>query len=220
MRAALRFIPVLTLFACSPGCGGDASVEPSGGAGGSTSSATTGTSASSGTTGSTSTSGAGGAGGGAESGCPVGEPVAAGACSTEGLRCSYGDSVVPACRRGYRCQEGAWQADGGGCGDGPPDCGITDPQGATCDVQSALCVSGTSFCVCGPCGGAGCPDPPWGWSCAGVSGDPSCPAVIPNDGTACSVEGADCFYGVMCASDRSITCVGGTWVWAEEMACP
>lgn len=211
-RASIALALPLVLLAC----GGTASVEsPGAGGAGSTSSSTSSTSGTS-----SSTSGTGGGGGFGATGCPPTDPTVMAACAPEGLRCSYGESVVPECRRGYRCLDGGWQVDGLGCLDGPPECGIPDPDGATCDVQSALCVDGERFCVCGPCGGAGCPDPPWGWSCGGVQGDPACPAVIPNDGTPCSQDGLDCYYGVMCASDRSITCEGGEWVWAEPMACP
>lgn len=210
------FLPWISgTFLLLAGCGGDvSSEEPAGtsGAGGASSSTTSSSS---------SNSTSSGAGGGTQGGCPSAEPAAEGACSSEGLRCSYGESVVPECRRGYRCLSGSWQVDGLGCGDGPADCGTaTPPDGAECFEQQALCVSGESLCVCGPCGGAGCPDPPWGWSCGGSDGQPGCPAVVPNDGTACASPGAVCHYGVFCASEASVKCLQGTWIWDPPMACP
>lgn len=140
-------------------------------------------------------------------------------CEADGLRCSYGESAIPGCRRGYRCQDGAWQVDGLGCEDDPADCPSDSPGGTECQEQSSLCVNAALFCVCGPCGGAGCPDPPWSWSCGGPP-NTGCPDVIPNDGTACDEASLVCHYGVFCAEEATARCTEGAWTWDEPMACP
>lgn len=204
-------------------CGGSVTgSEGGGGAGGSTTTGTGGTS-----TGGTSTGGTTGSGGtttsttstGGPTGCPAAEPSADGICGVAALRCTYGDSPSPSCRRGYLCQDGKWLVDGLGCFPDPPACPAGATEGIECAEQPNRCVTGVQVCVCGPCGGAGCPDPPWFWSCGSIP-TMGCPELLPNDGTACADGTLVCHYGVFCSDEATARCTDGAWKWDPSFACP
>ncbi len=204
-------------------CGG--SVSGSGGAGGTTG---TGGSSTGGTTGTggSSTGGTTATGGtttttttGGPTGCPAVEPSADGACDVAALRCTYGDSPSPSCRRGFLCQGGKWQVDGLGCFPEPPACPAGATDGIECSDQPNRCVTSVQVCVCGPCGGAGCPDPPWFWSCGSIP-TMGCPELLPNDGTACDDTSLVCEYGVFCNDEATARCTNGAWKWDPSLACP
>ena len=167
--------------------------------------------------------GAGGMGTGGMNGgmtkCPANEPMMGDACTMQGLHCSYGESAFPMCRHQYRCDMGMWAQSGGFCQQEPGSCMPSPVEGTACPGQFSYCVDGTKLCMCPVCGGAGCPPEPWFWSCSAPPAA-GCPAVVPNDGTACNDPGLACEYGIMCNEHARVQCTNGTWVWDPEYACP
>ncbi|MBK8258240.1 MAG: hypothetical protein IPK82_36925 [Polyangiaceae bacterium] len=210
MKTLVAFLSVVVVSFFA-GCDGEST--STGGTGGSTQST-----GASGGSGGTAGTGATVTTSGGSTGCPTVEPQVGDACDSDELRCSYGESVIPSCRRGYKCLSNQWQPDGLGCTEDPAAC-PSPTDGVECATQQALCIAGDNFCVCAPCGGAGCPPPPFFWSC-GTAPQAGCPAVVPNDGTACDTANLECFYGVMCAESASIKCVEGAWKWDPPIACP
>jgi hypothetical protein len=104
----------------------------------------------------------------------------------------------------------------------PGACGPTEPtQGTTCmgSVGSdTVCVYGATMCLCG-CAGGFC-GMPFTWSCSAPPTNSGCPAVVPNDGTACAAEGVECAYGDPCTATGSIVdCTKGVWKWNTMIAC-
>lgn len=190
-------------------CGGKATSGGSSGAGGS-----------SGTGGS---SGSAGSGGTSPSGCPASEPASGQACSTPDLRCTYGDTVRPECRDEWLCNAGKWTTTKSvcqhytACPSAPPSVG------SVCSKESMVCdyPDGT-LCLCASCVGGPCSPPPPHWQCALPPTTPGCPAIVPNDGSACSAaEGTKCVYGNVCGpSGASVTCSGGAWKWEKQIPCP
>ena len=193
------------------GSGGTTASGGTAGSGGTTASG--GTAGSGGTTTSTTTTTTG------PTGCPPSEPTPNDACSVAALHCTYGDSPSPSCRKGFLCQDGTWLADGLGCDPGPAECPAGATEGAECTEQPNSCVTAVQVCVCGPCGGAGCPDPPWSWVCGAIPGM-GCPDALPNDGTACDDPTLVCSYGVFCADEATARCKNGAWKWDPSFACP
>jgi hypothetical protein len=63
-----------------------------------------------------------------------------------------------------------------------------------------------TFCSCGTFAG------PF-WLCFFPGGD--CPALVPNAGTPCPVEGANCNYE---GCKLAVVCMGGIWQW-DHVAC-
>jgi hypothetical protein len=81
-----------------------------------------------------------------------------------------------------------------------------------------VCTYGDTICYCG-CGGGLCADPV-DWLCSAPPAGGGCPAIAPNDGTACSAEGASCLYGSACTpSFAEVNCTSGRWVWNLMIAC-
>jgi hypothetical protein len=224
MRARLLLFPLL--FAWSIGCGGKVVVDSGGGgATGSGPSAATGsgpTTTSSGLT----TTGCGpattttGAGGGSNGGCPVNEPVGGASCDlTAAPACSYGDTVRPECRDVWTCAGGVWSTAKTACAQFPPGvCGNMSQEGLTCTTQGAVCTYGDTICMCDDCAAGPCMAPPI-WQCISPPAAP-CPMIAPNEGSACSTEGAQCDYGFLCAGEgEQATCTNGLWVWTQNVAC-
>ena len=222
---AYAFLGVSTAVLLAAGCGGKATTGNGdggpGGAGGG-----------GGTRGSGGTGGHGGSGGsngsGADGGmvsCPSALPTAGQACSQDGLACEYGADPRETCRESASCSGGTWSLTAPGC---PPYPTATCPpslssaQGASCSPTGAYCVYDQGLsCQC-----TTCPNPypicmttPPQWACDTANTTPSCPAAIPNYGTACSPEGTNCSYG--CEMGTSRICKGGLWVAASPPGgCP
>jgi hypothetical protein len=151
--------------------------------------------------------------------CPVTEPTMGDACATPDLHCSYGEGAFPMCRHRYRCDAGVWATFSAFCDMEPAPCAPSPPDGAACPGQTSYCVDGTRLCMCPVCGGAGCPPEPWSWSCSSAPAM-GCPALVPNEGTACSDPTLDCEYGIMCNEHARARCTNGLWIWDEDMPCP
>jgi hypothetical protein len=211
-----RHLLALTIFslgtlASTTNCGG--SVVATGGGSTTTSGPTTTTSSSSST------------GGPGPTGCPATLPSGSCAGVTDGLECSYGDSVRPECRTTVSCDKGGWSTvdPTGPCSPPPSDCPATQPQNQVdlCTTMGDVCTYADTICVCDACALGPCMVPPVRWQCANVSGPPACPSVIPNAGTACGTDGLSCTYGLLCAgSGRSVKCTGGAWQWELLIICP
>jgi hypothetical protein len=213
----------LSLSLALAGCGGNVAVG-----GGTTTTKTTPST--------TSTTGAGGAGagghaagghaaggsgaGGQATDCPATPPGPGASCSKAHLRCTYGDSALPECRATYFCEGSTWAAAANDCPEAPA-CTDGQTNGVACDgSDGARCLrSGTTICICSMCPEGMCHAPPSSWSCALAPGSP-CPPLVPNDGSACSVEGAYCSYGFPCGGSGAVAdCTAGAWVWAQ-IGCP
>jgi hypothetical protein len=154
--------------------------------------------------------------------CPSVEPSAGGSCAAEaaGFACTYGDSVRPECRNLYVCNEGMWEATGSACVSPPAgDCPASQPSAqTTCANMGDVCTYGDTICACS-CGGGAC-IPPIAWLCTPPPTTSGCPAVVPNDGTPCSVPGVQCTYGNVCSiSGAQVTCTSGLWSWDMMIAC-
>ena len=184
-----------------------------GAAGTSTSTGAAGTSTSTGTGTSTGTSS------GSGSPCPAAEPQG-GACSLEGFRCTYGDSVRADCRSAVTCMGGMWVGETTACSMSTV-CNQfkTPPAGQACDPSAAqFCVIGDTLCGCSQCLEGPCMAGPVTWQCAGPPSTPGCPPVIPNDGSPCTSPGVLCSYGYPCGgSGANAACKDGLWRWTGQL---
>jgi hypothetical protein len=172
----------------------------------------------------------GGSGGSSSTGpCPVNAPKAGDPCVGE-LVCTYGDNPVSDCRERFACVSGVYQDEttGGVCPEpGMGGCPAADPMdGAVCGmVGDPFLVCGypdATVCACAVCvGGPACQmNKPPTWHCGGAPSNPACPSQLPNAGTACSSEGAECTYGLVCGGGGQATqCMNGAWSWVET-PCP
>jgi hypothetical protein len=165
----------------------------------------------------------GGSGGISPSGCPANKPT--GACSTEGLRCTYGDDVRPECRDGVACNGGQWVAEKNACLPPPAGCPAVPPTSGqpkvTCSNEGDVCsYASGAICNCSSCLGP-CVPPPW-WQCSPAPTDPGCPKTVPNDGAACDASaGTTCTYGNPCnGSGQKVQCSAGAWKWVAPDPCP
>ncbi|MEZ4222226.1 MAG: hypothetical protein R3B13_14920 [Polyangiaceae bacterium] len=180
---------VLCMWICSA-CGGEEFTSGSGGAGATSSGGAT----------------SGGSGGVVSGTCPA-APAAGLGCTVAGLICTYGTEPRP-------CQRTVWKCGGTtfaqvnqpckadfGC-TGPINTGDSCSVAKVCVVQDALCG-----CVVGATSK---------WTC--LSPPASCPAIIPNAGSQCSSEGADCTYGncTVVGEEVRARCSKGTWSWAAR----
>lgn len=185
--------------------------------------------------------GGGGSGGGVggsapNQGCPTAAPSGGESCAPAGTSCTYGTDIQPGCRDHWECQSGQWTSvPFDDCNDlVPGDCPSTMPtSGSECastplmtlcefTAESTMCACTNMDCSGGPCQTL---DPPE-WRCAGPPTESGCPAVVPNEGTACEQEGLECPYlGGPCGSvgmlhGLKVTCADGVWVWGGEEPCP
>jgi hypothetical protein len=158
--------------------------------------------------------------------CPDTEPTEGAPCLPT-LDCSYGQSVRPDCRHRWNCGAsspggtGAWHAVSLTCPEAPVGyCPPQQPTASTCTPMTnpnerADCeYPGNVFCQCA------CPYTPQNpgcasteqWVCYGPPTTPGCPAVVPNLGTACSVQGTQCAYGDPCdVGGLAVYCRAGIW---------
>lgn len=161
------------------------------------------------------------------SGCPLAAPAEGSACPKVAVGCSYGDSPTADCRDEVVCGAGGWSKRPSECNGTPEACAAGVADGAECAAsKGAACLGdGGRLCVCSACegsAGAMCTEQPqtWLWTCKGAPPAP-CPAEVPNDGTACAADGAECSYGYPCHGGRGViaVCMSGAWVW-QAKACP
>lgn len=178
----------------------------------------------------------GGAGGGASMACPTDVPAAGSACPLTLGRCTWGNAPLLTCRTSATCTTSGWQLKAP-----PAYCTMTDPGcaallagGATCSDTSLKCLSNeTSLCSCTPCNcetphppGPPCADCPMGqplgtpvrFCRSALTLAPPCPAVVPNAGAACEVEGRSCPQSA--CDDTIAVCTGGVWQWTQSSLCP
>lgn len=161
------------------------------------------------------------------SACPANAPTAGSACENEDFLCAYGNDPRWNCRDRYRCTAGSWIAESlaSECSELPPatcPSSRADAAGQACTPEGAYCAYDGLACHC-----TTCPNPyplcmPLAapiWACDAPNADDSCPAAIPNAGTACSSEALRCSYG--CERNRDRICQSGLWIEASsEGGCP
>ncbi len=153
--------------------------------------------------------------------CP--ESPGSGACTREGLVCSYGDDPRPSCRPTSTCTGGQWQLVTPRCTALPSDCGSAPPvERSSCSNEGDLCAyPDGNRCHCTTClwSGVGCiPEPSPVWHCTPPPSDANCPRTLPNLGQSCTPDGTMCDYDG-CGDGRAVQCTGGIWVEAL-VACP
>jgi hypothetical protein len=162
------------------------------------------------------------------SGCPDVEPGDGTSCTLDGGVCSYGSSARPDCRDLLSCESGTWQSDRAGCPTLPSGyCPQQQPTPSACtaiadpSMRGDCAYEGGVLCAC-PCvaapGTSTCE--PSSWVCYGPPTAPGCPSSVPNRGTACSVQGANCVYGNPCDVDGIVLyCRAGVWDLGDAQ-CP
>jgi hypothetical protein len=174
-------------------------------------------------TGSGGGTGTGTGGGTSMSLCPETEPSGGQCNAPTGFRCTYGEQVRPECRHEWICGDGgSWLMTKGVCLSPPADhCAFTEPPSGQCGQEGDVCVVGAAtICQCSSCFGGPCSPPPPMWQCSGPPANPGCPAIVPNDGSACTSEGAECTYGNVCSASGALArCKGGLWLWDMQIAC-
>ncbi len=158
--------------------------------------------------------------------CPDSEPTEGAPCLRI-LDCSYGQSTRPDCRHRWNCVASgaggtaAWHAVSLTCPQAPAGyCPPQQPASSTCtpmtnpDERAGCEYPGNVVCQCacsnsGP--NLGCASTEQ-WVCYGPPTTPGCPAVVPNLGTACSVQGTQCAYGDPCdVGGLAVYCRAGVW---------
>ncbi len=158
---------------------------------------------------------------GAKAGCPAVEPAQGLSCVGT-IDCAYSDSVRPDCRDRWSCRSGQWavatppcpQAPPGYCPSGQPSPStsctpMTDPSArAECEYPGNIFCQ----CVCPNSGAnAGCAATEQ-WVCWAPPAIAGCPSVVPNLGTACTVQGTQCTYGDPCnVGGVAVYCQAGIW---------
>lgn len=166
--------------------------------------------------------------------CDIEEPTLGATCTSQGLRCGFGSSVRPDCRRNYLCQ-GTWQRSeifpletlcvappAGQCPDSAPvddtPCGTTSSH--PCEFETGLC-----FCPgadeCFSTRGL-CPHGERRWSCPRPPADLDCPLRVPNEGDGCDAQGVECRYDADGCGPiaRSMFCRNGQWEYSGNFtAC-
>jgi hypothetical protein len=212
---------LVALALCVAACGGNTSTDGSGGSAGS--GASGGSGAAGGSGGSGGSSGSGGSGGTSPVGCPAKAPASGQACSAPDLRCTYGDAVRPECRYEWLCSGGKWTPTQSVCSHYTGCPGAPPANGVVCSTEAQVCdYQDGTLCLCTSCSAGPCAAPPPKWQCAPPPTTAGCPAIVPNDGSACSApEGTECRYGNPCGpSGAAVTCTGGAWTWQKNIACP
>src|SRR5262249_23587693 len=106
----------------------------------------------------------------------------------------------PDCRHDWICHDGTWTTTKSICIEPEPGvCPAAEPaQGTVCaGAEAAVCTHGNDICLCSNCPGGPCMQEAV-WSCSKPPSTTGCPAVVPNDGEACSQVGLECTYGIVC----------------------
>jgi hypothetical protein len=154
--------------------------------------------------------------GGLQGPCSVVEPTIGTQCATP-MTCRYGDTVRPECRTNYNCnKETGWLWKKTPDCEQPPTgyCPATRPEATSCIVEpNVACEYGNVICLC-PCNppyeDGGCA--PAVWRCFEPPATEGCPAIAPNYGTPCSIQGLECNYGNVCDWGASLLCFRGVWL--------
>jgi Chaperone of endosialidase len=167
-------------------------------------------------------------------GCPETQPTLQSPCTTDGIRCEYGDDFNPSCNAQLDCSVGTWGSQGqagSGCPtSGPPIDPPPPPNGPECPAStpSGACTGATSChygpkletaCACGPiCSQypiSHCEDAGVDWRCnATPPGSDICPVPRPRLGEPCSAEGDSCRVGPAhqeSCEEARIVCQSGKW---------
>lgn len=157
--------------------------------------------------------------------CPASIPQP-GACAREGLVCQYGGDPRESCRPSARCEAGQWVVS-------LPPCGaITDPAmcpasrevaaNAECTEVGSLCDYDGLACTCTNCRSfpiERC-DGPTRWRCVAPNMQTGCPAVQPNLGVPCAMNGQRCEYDCeQYGANGGRLCADGVWT-ATFNQCP
>jgi hypothetical protein len=157
-----------------------------------------------------------------DAGCPEGEPSEGAPCdaSAPPSGCSYGASPRPDCRDLWTCDVGRWHAVRSGCPVLPTGYCPTEPSpGANCvaipdpSARGDCAYDGGVLCGCPWCAGVPACTPA-AWVCYGPPHTPGCPAIVPNLGTPCAVQGTQCVYGDPCevnGEGATLFCRAGRW---------
>jgi hypothetical protein len=132
-------------------------------------------------------------------------------CDVENLMCTYGGTPGRCNRLEAVCSKGHFYLGIGGCGPVNASCTSTVPaNGSACVIEGSAILpcpfSRGVLCFCTLAGT---------WSCNPPVQDARCPDSMPNIGTPCSVEGADCDYGE-CFYGWHELCSGGAWKHVES----
>ncbi len=141
--------------------------------------------------------------------CPEIEPIPNTDCNHWYMKCEYGNDPRPECRKRFDCL--AAGPDPTMWVDFSPKTPCAPLDTTNCPVAppgSTLCVPNESLCVYPDGSQCAC----FGtWKCS-LPPNPQCPAIAPNLGTSCAMEGLLCSYGD-CAFGTAIgrICSGGVW---------
>jgi hypothetical protein len=183
----------------------------------------------------------GGTGGIDANNCPTSPPTPGRDCpiAVSASGCSYGNSVLPECRKQWQCQcvsahpgvQCSWVS-----GNVAMTCAATDAAAcpATAPVQASdgglpgcTAAVGTrcgyqdgTICKCSSClevGGPCQPVNPPRWSCSSPPLDSTCPRTIPNAGSSCTRVGLECVYDAACGVRAR--CENARWIWTR-LQCP
>lgn len=158
--------------------------------------------------------------------CSASEPTVGTKCAKP-MTCQYGDAVRPECRPTYGCAEQTgWLWEKRPACEQPPAgyCPATRPEATSCAVGTpgVPCEYGDVLCIC-PCGFPNVDGEcgPEVWRCDEPPTTAGCPAIAPNYGSACSIQGLECNYGQVCDWGVSRLCFRGVWIRGsfEGTAC-
>jgi hypothetical protein len=154
-------------------------------------------------------------------GCPASPPADGVACALINEVCTFGTDPRFGCRTLSTCTAEGWSTKVPDCAEPAPRCPsgvfpITAGDNVPCSAKDdgLTCVSGEYAYTCAPYNGDlyiienGKPLRKW-WQTELESS--KCPHASPNQGAACSVEGASCNYGA-CMNDPANPNVYGSWV--------
>lgn len=158
--------------------------------------------------------------------CPAEPPASASPCTREALACQYGRDPRESCRTTATCTAGAWQIVTPRCPAllDPAMCPATREMaaGTDCAMMNATCDYAGLGCTCTNCRSfpvSGC-NGPVRWRCTAPSMEPGCPAVQPNLGAVCAMDGQRCGYDCEATgTNGGRLCRGGVWEAAENN-CP
>ncbi len=158
--------------------------------------------------------------------CPVSNPEASSPCEQDGLKCSYGTSLVAYCREYFECVDHVWTTTQSSCVSQTEGFCPSTPQPeqacvvgrinsfVPCEYPGAV----VCYCLGNPVGRMGAAGE---WECYGPPPNGNCPEVLPNLGDGCSTAGQFCEYGVVgqgCdAPYASVYCRQGAWESAGEV---
>jgi hypothetical protein len=149
--------------------------------------------------------------------CPANPPTELVSCGTEALTCTYGTSIVPACRDVWYCSVSGWRKlpacahpPAGYCPPAPPSGTCMNPSPVQGPGARVCGYDDGTICDCRVCQGTSA-STSWCWMCIPPPSAPGCPAVAPNPGVPCSSQGLSCTFGDPCYSGAGSICRLGVW---------